>query len=171
MKRWGLVLFVFLLFQEQGNFVKVKADDGFIRTQGVQLLLNGIPFYANGFNAYWLMYMAADPSQKTKVSSAFQQAKQHVYTAIYSSARGGGAAIGGLFWQLFAEGMDSFRDGYEVIMSEGTSTVNLITQESQKLNHIRKMYERLKNIEKWKQARDIKRAQWWAGNGVSNTGN
>ncbi|XVF25050.1 hypothetical protein REPUB_Repub13aG0180500 [Reevesia pubescens] len=77
MKRWGLVLFVFLLFQEQGNFVKVKADDGFINTQGVQLMLNGSPFYANGFNVYWLMYMAADPSQKTKVSSAFQQAKQH----------------------------------------------------------------------------------------------
>ncbi|XVF26253.1 hypothetical protein REPUB_Repub13aG0283000 [Reevesia pubescens] len=40
-------------------------------------MLNGSPFYANGFSAYWLIYMAADPSQKTKVSSAFQQAKQH----------------------------------------------------------------------------------------------
>ncbi|XWS14550.1 hypothetical protein CRYUN_Cryun35bG0019600 [Craigia yunnanensis] len=94
-----------------------------------------------------------------------------VYTAIYSSARGGGAAVGGLFWQLFTEGMDSFRDGYEVIMSEGTSTVNIITQESHKLNRIRKMYVRLKNMEKWKKARDIRRAQWWARNNVSNTGN
>ncbi|XP_022769018.1 mannan endo-1,4-beta-mannosidase 7-like isoform X1 [Durio zibethinus] len=431
MKHWGLILFVFLLFQEQGIVLHVKADDGFVKTRGVQLMLNGSPFYANGFNAYWLMYMAADPSQKNKVSTAFQQAKQHglniartwafsdggdrplqyspgsyneqmfqgldfvvseaksygiklvlsfvnnydqfggkkqyvnwarnqgqsigsdddfftnsivkeyyknhiktvltrhnsltgvaykdeptimawelmneprclsdpsgttmqawitemashvksidgnhlleaglegfygpsssqkqqynpnfqvgtdfvannqipgidfatvhsypdqwlqsssdetqisflnnwltnhiqdaqniiqkpvlfaefgkslkisglnqrdelfntVYTAIYSSARGGGAAIGGLFWQLLAEGMDSFRDGYEVIMSESTSTVNIITQESQKLNRIRKMYVRLRNIEKWKRARDIRRAQWWAGNGFSNTGN
>lgn len=93
-----------------------------------------------------------------------------VYTAIYSSASGGGAAIGGLFWQLFAEGMDSFRDGYEVIMSEGTSTVDIITRESQKLNRIRKMYVRLKDMEKWKQARDIRRAQWWVGNNISNTG-
>ncbi|XVF63817.1 hypothetical protein PTKIN_Ptkin09bG0117000 [Pterospermum kingtungense] len=426
MKHWGLILFGFLLFQEHRFFPNVKADDGFVKTKGVQLMLNGSPFYANGFNAYWLMYMAADPSQRTKVSSAFQEAKQHglniartwafsdggdrplqyspgsyneqmfqgldfvvseakrygiklvlsfvnnydqfggkkqyvnwarnqgqslgsdddfftnsvvkeyyknhiktlltrhntltgvaykdeptimawelmneprcysdpsgktmqawitemashvksidgnhllevglegfygpsssekqqynpnfqvgtdfiannqipgidfatvhsypdqwlqnsndesqiaflnnwlnnhiqdaqnilkkpllfaefgkslktagpnqrdelfntVYTAIYSSARGGGAAVGGLFWQLLAQGMDSFRDGYEVIMSEGTSTIDIITQESQKLNRIRKMYVRLRNIEKLKKARDIRRAQW-----RSNTGN
>ncbi|XVF73776.1 hypothetical protein PTKIN_Ptkin13bG0009100 [Pterospermum kingtungense] len=425
---WGLILFVYLLFQEQGSFVHVKADDGFVKTKGVQLMLNGSPFYANGFNAYWLMYMASDSSQRSKVSTAFQQAKQHglniartwafsdggdrplqyspgsyneqmfqgldfvvseakrygiklvlsfvnnydqfggkkqyvnwarnegqsigsdddfftnsvvkeyykkhiqavltrrnslagvaykdeptimawelmneprclsdpsgrtmqawitemashvksidgnhlleaglegfygpsssqkqqynpnfqvgadfiannqipgvdfatvhsypdqwlqssseesqiaflnnwlsnhikdaqnilhkpllfaefgkslkisgpnqrdelfnrVYTAIYSSASRGGAAIGGLFWQLFTEGMDSFRDGYEVIMSEGTSTVNIITQESQKLNRIRKMYVRVKVMEKWKKARDTRRAQWWAGNNVNN---
>lgn len=96
-----------------------------------------------------------------------------VYSAIYSSARGGGAAVGGLFWQLLAEGMDSFRDGYEVILSESSSTVSLIAQESQKLGHIRRMYERLRNIERWKRAREIRRAQWWAGAGnkVDGTGN
>lgn len=88
-----------------------------------------------------------------------------VYSAIFSSARGGGAASGGLFWQLLAEGMDSFRDGYEVILSESSSTVSLIAQESQKLGHIRRMYEKLRNIEKWKKARDIRKAQWWAGAG------
>ncbi|OMO87554.1 Glycoside hydrolase, family 5 [Corchorus capsularis] len=373
MKVLGLVLFAFFLFQKQGIFLHVKADDGFVKTKGMQLMLNGSPFYANGFNAYWLMYMAADPSQRSKVSTAFQDAQQHgltiartwafsdggdrplqyspgsyneqtfqgldfvvseakkygiklilsfannydqfggkkqyvnwarnqgqsigsdddffsnsvvkdyyknhiktvltrrnsltgvaykdeptimawelmneprctsdpsgktmqipgidfatvhsypdqwlqssndesqiaflknwldthiqdaqnilrkpllfaefgkslriagpnqrdelfntVYTAIYSSARAGGAAVGGLFWQLFTPGMDSFRDGYEVIMSEGTSTVNLITQESQKLNHIRRMYVRLRNIEKWNKAREIRRAQFWAGKG------
>lgn len=431
MKHWGLILLLFLLFQ-QGNFLlRVKADDGFIKTKGLQLMLHGSPFYANGFNAYWLMYMASDSSQRSKVSSAFQQAKEHgltiartwafsdggdrplqyspgsyneqmfqgldfvvseakrygiklvlsfannydqfggkkqyvswarnegqsigsdddfftnsvvkeyyknhikavltrrntltgvaykdeptimawelmneprclsdpsgktmqawitemashvksidgnhlleaglegfygpsssqkqqynpnfqvgtdfiannqipgidfatvhsypdqwlqsssdesqiaflnnwlynhiqdaqnilqkpllfaefgkslkiagpnqrdelyntVYTAIYSSARGGGAAIGGLFWQLLAEGMDSYGDGYEVIMSQGTSTVDLITQESQKLNRIRKMYVRLRDIEKWNKAREIRRAQWWSGNGVSETEN
>ncbi|OMO75164.1 Glycoside hydrolase, family 5 [Corchorus olitorius] len=415
MKLLGLVLFTFFLFQKQGIFLHVEADDGFVKTKGMQLMLNGSPFYANGFNAYWLMYMAADPSQRSKVSTAFQDAQQHgltiartwafsdggdrplqyspgsyneqtfqgldfvvseakkygiklilsfannydqfggkkqyvnwarnqgqsigsdddffsnsvtvltrrnsltgvaykdeptimawelmneprctsdpsgktmqawitemaahvksidgnhlleaglegfygpsssekqqynpnfqvgtdfiannqipgidfatvhsypdqwlqssddesqiaflknwldthiqdaqnilrkpllfaefgkslriagpnqrdelfntVYTAIYSSARAGGAAVGGLFWQLFTPGMDSFRDGYEVIMSEGTSTVNLITQESQKLNHIRRMYVRLRNIEKWNKAREIRRAQFWAGKG------
>lgn len=66
-----------------------------------------------------------------------------VYSAIYSSASGGGAAVGGLFWQLLAEGMDSFRDGYEVVLGESPSTATLIAQESQKLNRIRKMYPRL----------------------------
>lgn len=94
-----------------------------------------------------------------------------VYSAIYSSASGGGAAVGGLFWQLLAEGMDSFQDGYGVVLSEGSSTVGIIAEESERLIKIRKMYARLRNIEKWKRARDIRRAQWWSGNKVNDTGN
>lgn len=81
-----------------------------------------------------------------------------VYSAIYSSASGGGAAAGGLFWQLLAQGMDSFRDGYEIIVGESPSTDTLIAQQSQKLIRIRKMYVRLRNIEKLKKARDIRSA-------------
>lgn len=43
-------------------------------------MLNGSPFYANGFNAYWLMYEASDPSQRPKVSAAFRQAAAHGLT-------------------------------------------------------------------------------------------
>lgn len=71
-----------------------------------------------------------------------------VYSAIYSSASGGGTAVGGLFWQLLAQGMDSFRDDYEVILAESPSTATLIAQQSQKLKRIRKMYARLKSIHK-----------------------
>ncbi|KAL6995707.1 Mannan endo-1,4-beta-mannosidase 7 [Sarracenia purpurea var. burkii] len=80
-----------------------------------------------------------------------------VYSAIYSSARGGGAAAGGLFWQLLTDGMDSFRDGYEIMLSETSSTASLIAEQSQKLNKIRKMYARIRNIEVWKKARNIKK--------------
>ncbi|XP_021671996.2 mannan endo-1,4-beta-mannosidase 7 [Hevea brasiliensis] len=413
MKNWGLVFFVVLLVQKQGIFLPVEADDGFISTKGVQFMLNGSPFYANGFNAYWLMYFATDPSMRNKVSSVFQEARDHgltlartwafndaqdralqyspgsyneqtfqgldfviseakkygiklvlslvnnyesfggkkqyvnwarsegqsissdddffansvvkgyyknhiktvltrrntitgvaykdeptimawelmneprctsdpsggtiqawitemasylksidgnhlleaglegfygqsssqkqqynpnfqigtdfiannqipgidfatvhsypdqwlpssdgesqesflnnwlnnhiqdsqnilrkpvlfaefgkssktspyeqrdqlfntIYSAIYSSARGGGAAAGGMFWQLFTDGMDSFRDGYEVVFSENPSTAAIIIDQSQKLNKIRKMYARLRNIEKWNEAR------------------
>ncbi|KAL5073960.1 hypothetical protein RYX36_012944 [Vicia faba] len=66
-----------------------------------------------------------------------------VYSAVYSSASAGGTAVGGLFWQLLAQGMDSFRDDYEVILAESTSTSTLISQESRKLKRIRKMYTRL----------------------------
>lgn len=76
-----------------------------------------------------------------------------VYSTIYTSARGGGAAAGGMFWQLLTQGMDSFRDGYEIVLSESPSTASLIAQQSQKLIKIRKMYERLKNIERWNKAR------------------
>ncbi|KAL9330500.1 hypothetical protein ACSQ67_000110 [Phaseolus vulgaris] len=69
-----------------------------------------------------------------------------VYSAIYSSASDGGAATGGLFWHLLAEGMDSFNDGYEVPLDENSSTATLIAQESQKLNRIRmKKSSRVKN--------------------------
>ncbi|MED6159861.1 hypothetical protein PIB30_046079 [Stylosanthes scabra] len=63
-----------------------------------------------------------------------------VYSAIYSSASGGGVAVGCLFRQLLDQGMDSFRDGYEVVIDESTSTASLIAQESQKMNQIGKMY-------------------------------
>ncbi|TQD81945.1 hypothetical protein C1H46_032492 [Malus baccata] len=94
-----------------------------------------------------------------------------VYSGIYSSARGGGPAVGGLFWQLLAQGMDSFQDGYGVVLSDSSSTVGLIAEESQKLTKIRKMYARLRNIEKWKRAREIRRDQFWSGNKVNGTGN
>ena len=80
MRHWGLIFLVILLIQEQGIFLQVEADDGFIRTKGVQFLLNGSPFYANGFNGYWLMYFATDTSQRDKVTSVFQDAKQHGLT-------------------------------------------------------------------------------------------
>uniref|UniRef100_A0A2P2JED0 Mannan endo-1,4-beta-mannosidase n=1 Tax=Rhizophora mucronata TaxID=61149 RepID=A0A2P2JED0_RHIMU len=80
---WGLFFFMLLLIQKQGIFFLVKADhgnNGFITTQGVHLMLNGSPFYSNGFNAYWLMYFAADPSQRDKITSVFEEARQHGLT-------------------------------------------------------------------------------------------
>ncbi|KAJ8764391.1 hypothetical protein K2173_006131 [Erythroxylum novogranatense] len=68
-----------------------------------------------------------------------------VYYKIYSSAKRGGAAAGGLFWQLLTGGMNSFRDGYEIILGETTSTTKVITQQSHKLYQIRKIFERMRN--------------------------
>lgn len=87
-----------------------------------------------------------------------------VYSAIYSSASDSGAAVGGLFWQLLAEGMDSFRDGYEVPLDESCSTATLIAQESEKLNRIRmKIFPRVKNSKKWNKARDVRIPRWQGG--------
>ncbi|KAK7397046.1 hypothetical protein VNO78_18213 [Psophocarpus tetragonolobus] len=59
-----------------------------------------------------------------------------MYDAIYSSASSGGPCAGGLFWQLMAQGMDSFRDGYEVIFQESPSTTTIIDQQSHKMSTI-----------------------------------
>ncbi|KAL0381075.1 UNVERIFIED_CONTAM: putative mannan endo-1,4-beta-mannosidase 9 [Sesamum angustifolium] len=50
---------------------------GFVGTRGSQFVINGRPFYFNGFNSYWLMYMASDPSTRVKVSDTFAQAAKY----------------------------------------------------------------------------------------------
>ncbi|KAF5747131.1 hypothetical protein HS088_TW06G01312 [Tripterygium wilfordii] len=92
-------------------------------------------------------------SAKTSPYDQRDELFDKIYSAIYSSASSGGAAAGGLFWQLLTEGMDSYRDGYEVIFSENPSTASIVSQQSQKLNRIRKMYARLRNVEKLTQER------------------
>ncbi|KAK4794342.1 hypothetical protein SAY86_012336 [Trapa natans] len=85
------------------------------------------------------------PSQRDQFFST-------VYSAIYTSASGGGVAAGSMFWQLLTEGMDSYRDGYEVVLSESPTTASLIKDQSEKLNKIRKMYARLRDLEIWRKA-------------------
>lgn len=80
MKHFVVALFLVLLIQEKGFLVRVKAGDGFVRTRGTHFELNGSPYYANGFNAYWLMYVATDPSQRSKISAAFSEASGHGLT-------------------------------------------------------------------------------------------
>ncbi|KAJ7953035.1 Mannan endo-1,4-beta-mannosidase-like protein [Quillaja saponaria] len=80
MKHLALALLLATLIHQQCSNVFVKAGDGFIRTRRVHFMLNGSPYYANGFNAYWLMYVAADPSERFKVSTAFREATSHGLT-------------------------------------------------------------------------------------------
>ena len=47
---------------------------GFVRTNGAEFVLDGAPFLFNGFNAYWLMHVAAEPSERLKVSEVFEGA-------------------------------------------------------------------------------------------------
>ncbi|KAK7269509.1 hypothetical protein RIF29_22240 [Crotalaria pallida] len=54
-----------------------RYDGGFVQRKGIHFILNGKPHYVNGFNAYWLMYEASDPSTSDKVTSTFQEASQH----------------------------------------------------------------------------------------------
>lgn len=95
-----------------------------------------------------------------------------VYNNIYLSAKHGGAAAGGLFWQLLVEGMESFGDGYDVVLSQGSSTANIIGQQGRRLYQIRKIFARMRNVQRWKRARAARRAQWLAWKrGVKPVGN
>ena len=82
MKYLKLFLTILLAIQQCNSFLKCEAfgrrsGDGFVKVRGTRFVLNGSPYYANGFNAYWLMYMASDPSQRYLVSNVFRQASSH----------------------------------------------------------------------------------------------
>jgi mannan endo-1,4-beta-mannosidase len=96
-----------------------------------------------------------------------------VYYKIYSSAKRGGAAAGGLFWQLLTEGMGNFHDGYEIVLGQPSSTANVIAQQAHKLNQIRKIFLRMRNVERWKRARAARarRGRWQGGNKGKRIGN
>lgn len=54
-----------------------------------------------------------------------------VYAGIYSSARAsGGSMAGGLVWQAMAEGMESYYDGYEIVLSQEPSTTGAVARQS-----------------------------------------
>ncbi|CAO2835124.1 unnamed protein product [Amaranthus hypochondriacus] len=83
MKQWGFIMVIFLLKVKE-NWV--RAEDEFITRNGVKLWLNGIPFYGNGFNAYWLMYEASFESERHKVSTTFEEAHKNGLTIARSWA-------------------------------------------------------------------------------------
>ncbi|KAF7086178.1 hypothetical protein CFC21_089504 [Triticum aestivum] len=59
-----------------------------------------------------------------------------VYDAIYASVKGGGPCAGGLFWQVMAPGMESWTDGYEVVLERSPSTTAVVSQECTRIGGI-----------------------------------
>ncbi|KAL8485776.1 hypothetical protein ACS0TY_027886 [Phlomoides rotata] len=59
-----------------------------------------------------------------------------VYSTIYRFARSGGLG-GGLVWQVMDKGMDSYHDGYEIVLSETPSTSAVIRQHSRQMTALR----------------------------------
>ncbi|KAH7682392.1 Mannan endo-1,4-beta-mannosidase protein [Dioscorea alata] len=58
------------------------AVSDFVKTDGTRFVVNGEPFYANGFNAYWLMLKASKTSEMDKVSTVFRQASSYGMTVV-----------------------------------------------------------------------------------------
>ncbi|KAK4480084.1 hypothetical protein RD792_013141 [Penstemon davidsonii] len=60
----------------------------------------------------------------------------NVFNLVYDSARKRGSCAGALFWQLMAQGMESWSDGYEVVLEQNTSTANVILQQSRRISSL-----------------------------------
>ncbi|CAA3032855.1 Mannan endo-1,4-beta-mannosidase 5, partial [Olea europaea subsp. europaea] len=41
-----------------------NGNAGFVTTRDSHFVLDGSPFLFNGFNAYWMMHLSADPSER-----------------------------------------------------------------------------------------------------------
>lgn len=52
-----------------------------------------------------------------------------IYTNIYNFARSGGIG-GGLVWQIMGEGMESYDDGYSIVLNQNPSTNAVIARQS-----------------------------------------
>ncbi|XP_004228885.2 mannan endo-1,4-beta-mannosidase 4-like [Solanum lycopersicum] len=72
-----LVAILTIFLNEFSNPIKASLDSNFVYIDGTHFALEGKPFYLNGFNSYWLMYMASDPSTRNKVTNIFQQASKY----------------------------------------------------------------------------------------------
>ncbi|KAK3404231.1 hypothetical protein EUGRSUZ_K00551 [Eucalyptus grandis] len=76
--KFAVLALAVLLFQANCEAaVDGVRGSGFARTNGIHFVANGKPLYLNGFNAYWMMYMASDPSTRDKVTSALQEAAKN----------------------------------------------------------------------------------------------
>lgn len=65
---------------------------------------------------------------------------------IYKLARNGGAIGGGMVWQLMAEGMQPYFDGYEIVLSQNPSTRSVIVQQSNKMTALAHILTYGKNL-------------------------
>lgn len=53
-----------------------------------------------------------------------------IYRNIYTFASRGGTIAGGLVWQIMAEGMEPYYDGYEIVLPQDPGTQWLISRQS-----------------------------------------
>lgn len=72
-----------------------------------------------------------DPGYSTTQRDRFYNT---VYNNIYSTVSSGKAGGGGLFWQLMAEGMDSYADGYDIVLSRNPSIAAIIFSQSHRMS-------------------------------------
>ncbi|KAK9057739.1 hypothetical protein SSX86_022577 [Deinandra increscens subsp. villosa] len=64
---------------------------------------------------------------------------ENIFNMAYESARSDGSCSGTTFWQVMAEGMDNWCDGYQVVLEESPSTATIIAQQSQKISSLNLM--------------------------------
>ncbi|KAK3012206.1 hypothetical protein RJ639_012776 [Escallonia herrerae] len=103
---WGILLFLALVCE-----ARVPGSGAFVRTKGARFVLNGSPFLFIGFNSYWLMDVASDPSQRYKVTQVLRDAAAAGLSVsrTWAFSDGGGRALQispGIYDERVFQGLD-----------------------------------------------------------------
>lgn len=61
---------------------------------------------------------------------------KNIFNMAYESAKSDGSCSGTTFWQVMAEGMENWGDGYQVVLEQSPSTAAVISQQSQKISSL-----------------------------------
>lgn len=78
-KMWRMVfglVFAAILIGSGGEAKRVRGG-AFVQTRGSEFMKDGKPLFFNGFNSYWLMSLASNPSTRDKVTEAFVQGSKY----------------------------------------------------------------------------------------------
>ncbi|KAJ4821204.1 hypothetical protein LUZ62_033770 [Rhynchospora pubera] len=75
------VAFIYFSFRDfkddfKSHFLDYKPQVRFVEINGTQFVLDGKPFYVNGWNSYWLMDQAVDESTRPRVNAIFRTGAQ-----------------------------------------------------------------------------------------------
>ncbi|GMH11065.1 hypothetical protein Nepgr_012906 [Nepenthes gracilis] len=68
----SLVAFIYMSFGDLRFILFEEPNFSFVSKNGTQFLLDGRPFYINGWNSYWLMDNAVDEFSRRRVSAVLQ---------------------------------------------------------------------------------------------------
>ncbi|KAK4719051.1 hypothetical protein R3W88_017389 [Solanum pinnatisectum] len=106
----SLCLLLLAIVTKARNIENSKNVD-FVRTRGAHFVLNGSPFLFNGFNSYWLMHVAAEPTERYKVSEVFKEASAASLSVCrtWAFSDGGDAALQispGVYDERVLQGLD-----------------------------------------------------------------
>lgn len=106
----ALLCLLLLAIVTEARNINTKNVD-FVRTRGAHFVLNGSPFLFNGFNSYWLMHVAAEPTERYKVSEVFKEASAAGLSVCrtWAFSDGGDAALQispGVYDERVLQGLD-----------------------------------------------------------------
>lgn len=66
------VVFIYMSFGDLRPSLRKEVNMSFVKRNGTQFMLDGRPFYINGWNSYWFMVQSVDESSRHRIRDMLQ---------------------------------------------------------------------------------------------------